>query len=185
MTRRDIPNLISGFRLLLVPPVVVLLLADSYLPALVLFFIAGLSDAVDGFLAKRFDWTSELGGFLDPLADKLLMVGAALALTAKGQIPIWLAAVIVLRDIVIIGGALCYGLFIGRFQAAPTLVSKLNTGTLILVVLAVIAVHAFDWNIELQLLFLLSAFTALVSGGDYVIRWARRARAELGRRRSS
>lgn len=183
MTRRDIPNLISGFRLLLVPPVVVLILADHHQPALVLFFIAGLSDAVDGFLAKRFDWTSELGGFLDPLADKLLMVGAVLALTAKGQLPIWLAIVIVLRDIVIIGGALCYGLLIGRFKAEPTLISKLNTGTLILLVLAVIAVHAFSWDIELQPLFLLSAVTALVSGGDYVITWGRRARAEIRRSR--
>jgi cardiolipin synthase len=181
VTRRDIPNLISLFRLLLVPPVVLLILSDRYLAALVLFFIAGLSDAIDGFLAKRFGWSSELGGFLDPLADKLLMVGVVLALTIEGLIPIWLAAVIVLRDVAIVGGALCYRLFVGRFHAAPTLVSKLNTGVLIILVLAVIAAHAFGWRIELLPLFLLSLFTSLVSGGDYVIHWARRARAELRR----
>jgi cardiolipin synthase len=179
VTRRDIPNLISGFRLLLVPPVVLLILAGRYLPALLLFFIAGLSDAADGFLAKRFGWSSELGGFLDPLADKLLIVGTVLALTANGLIPWWLTALIILRDVVIIGGALCYRLLIGRFQATPTLVSKLNTGVLILLILLVIAVHAFAWCVELLPLMVLSAVTTLVSGAGYVISWARRARAAL------
>lgn len=177
MRPRDIPNLISVFRLLLVPPVVLLILADRYLAGLTLFFIAGLSDAVDGFLAKRYDWASELGGFLDPLADKLLMVGAVLALASKGLIPLWLTTLIVLRDLIIVGGALCYLIFIGRFQAEPTLISKLNTGVLIVLVLAVIAVQAFDWPLQLQALFLLSGFTSVVSGSDYVFRWGRRARA--------
>lgn len=181
MTRRDIPNLISTLRLLLVPPVVLLLLTDRYLAALILFFIAGLSDGVDGFLAKRYGWVSELGGFLDPLADKLLLVATVLALTAKGLIPLWLAAIIVLRDIIIISGALSYLFIIGRFHAAPTLASKLNTGVLIVLLLSVIAVYAFGWHIPLLPLFLLNGFTATVSGADYVIRWGRRARAEMRR----
>lgn len=181
MRPRDIPNLISIFRLLLVPPVVLLILADQYLAGLALFFIAGLSDAVDGFLAKRYSWTSELGGFLDPLADKLLMVGAVLALASKGLIPLWLTVLIVLRDVIIVGGALGYLFFIGRFQAEPTLISKFNTGVLIALVLAVIAVQAFGWSFQLQPLFLLCGLTSMVSGGDYVVRWGRRAQA--GRRR--
>lgn len=176
MTRRDIPNAITVFRLMLVPPVAMLILSDRYLPALIVFFIAGLSDGVDGFLAKRYGWSSDLGGFLDPLADKLLMVSTVLALTINGLIPVWLTSLIVLRDVVIVAGATCYRLLIGPFQAAPTLASKLNTGVLIILVLAVIAVHAFGWNIQLMPLFLLSLFTTVTSGSDYVIRWSRRAR---------
>jgi cardiolipin synthase len=181
VTRRDIPNLISACRLLLVPPIVMLLLAERYFAALMLFLLAGISDGLDGFLAKRFDWRSDLGGFLDPLADKLLMVATVLALTAEGLIPLWLTAVIVLRDVVIVGGAVAYRLLIGRFQAEPSVVSKLNTAVLIILVLGVVAVHAFDWPLELWPLFLLTLFTSFVSGADYVVRWSRRARAARAR----
>ncbi|MEO1963374.1 MAG: CDP-alcohol phosphatidyltransferase family protein, partial [Cycloclasticus sp.] len=74
MTRKDIPNAISMMRILLVAPIVYLLLNQSYTLALIFFVVAGISDALDGFLAKRYDWTSQLGSFLDPLADKLLLV---------------------------------------------------------------------------------------------------------------
>lgn len=181
MTRRDIPNLISGFRLLLVPLLVFLLLMDRYPAALLVFFIAGLSDAADGFLARHFGWGSELGAILDPLADKLLMISVILTLAMQGLVPFWLAAMVVARDAVIVGGAVCYRLIVGRFQAVPSLVSKLNTGLLILLVLAAIAVHGFAWSIDLAPLFLLVGLTTVVSGADYVYRWARRARSELGR----
>lgn len=181
MTRRDIPNLISICRLLLVPPVVVLIWADRYQLALLLAFVAGFSDALDGFLAKQYGWTSELGGILDPLADKLLMVSVVLALLVQGLLPAWLAILVVLRDLIIVLGAVSYRYFIGRFQAAPSLVSKLNTGVLILLLLAVLAVQAFDWELELSALVLLCGGTTVASGVDYVLRWGRRARQELTR----
>jgi cardiolipin synthase len=181
VTRRDIPNLISVFRLLLVPLLVLLLLLDRHVAALLVFFIAGLSDAADGFLARHFGWSSELGAILDPLADKLLMISVTLTLAMQGLVPLWLAVVVVVRDAVIVGGAVCYRLIVGRFRATPSLVSKFNTGLLILLVLATIAVHGFAWSIDLAPLFLLVGLTTVVSGADYVYRWARRARSELGR----
>ena len=162
-------------RLLLVPPVVMLILAEDYSLALGLFFLAGVSDGVDGFLAKRFGWQSELGGLLDPLADKLLMMLSIAALALGGLVPLWLAAVIVLRDLVIVAGAIAYRYLIGPFTAAPTLISKINTGVQILLVLVVLANQVLLLSANLQPLFLLALATALASGGDYVVQWSRRA----------
>ena len=124
---RDIPNLITGLRILLVAPFLWLLLEERYGAALLLFIIAGISDALDGFLAKYYGWTSELGGLLDPIADKLLLMGAILALGWLNELPGWLVALVILRDIMILGGAVAYHLLIDRFQAAPLMISKLNT----------------------------------------------------------
>jgi len=100
VTRRDIPNLITAFRFLLVPPVVFLLLSSRFGEALVIFAIAGFSDALDGFLAKHYGWASRLGAALDPLADKLLLVSAFIALGWLELIPVWLVVIVILRDIV-------------------------------------------------------------------------------------
>lgn len=176
MTRRDIPNLISALRLLLVPPVVYFILQQDYRLALLVFLIAGASDGVDGFLAKRYGWSSRLGGFLDPLADKLLMVSSVLALTAEGLVPWWVALAVVGRDVVIVGGAVAYRLLIGRFEAAPTMISKLNTLTQIILVLLVLAHRLLGLTpANLWLVFVLAVVTAVASGADYVLQWSRRA----------
>jgi len=94
---------------------------------LLLFTVAGVSDALDGFLAKHYGWTSELGGLLDPLADKLLLIGAILALGWLRELPVWLVALVILRDVVIVTGAVGYHLMVERVQASPLLISKLNT----------------------------------------------------------
>jgi cardiolipin synthase len=91
---RDIPNLITGLRILLVAPFLWLLLEEHYGAALLLFVIAGISDALDGFLAKYYGWTSELGGLLDPIADKLLLMGAILALGWLNELPGWLVMLV-------------------------------------------------------------------------------------------
>ena len=106
MRLRDIPNIISGLRLIAVIPVVWLLLSQEFGWALVLFGIAGVSDGVDGYLAKRFGWQTPLGGMLDPLADKILLVSCFLVLGSMGLIPVWLVLAAVFRDLVIVGGAL-------------------------------------------------------------------------------
>lgn len=178
MSWRHLPNAISIVRLLLVPPVLALILVGNYGWALALFMTAGISDGLDGFLAKRYGWTSELGGILDPLADKLLLVTTVLALTARDLLPLWLTVAVVLRDVIIVSGALAYRTLFGHLHAAPTLVSKLNTLVLIVLVVAVLAVHGFRFPLTLWPLFALSFALALVSGVGYVLHWGRRARRE-------
>ena len=178
MRARDIPNIITAFRFLLVPPVVILMLQDRFAAALVVFGVAGFSDALDGFLAKRFDWTSRLGGLIDPLADKLLLVVSSfLTLGWLGWIPVWLVVLVILRDLVIVAGAIFYHLRIEQLEAEPTMVSKLNTATQIFLVLAVMfsqSVQAlpFLW-IDILLYGVLA--TTIWSGLDYVWIWGRRA----------
>src|SRR5271168_2731465 len=105
---RHLPNLICLLRILLVWPIVASIAESVYPRTLVLFFIAAISDGFDGFLAKRFHWTSELGKFLDPLADKLLLVAVFLVATWYGLIPRWLTIAAVARDVLIGLGALTY-----------------------------------------------------------------------------
>ena len=108
MKRSDIPNIITVFRFLLVPPVVLLLLNHRYGAALIVFGVAGFSDALDGFLAKRYGWSSRMGAIMDPLADKLLLVASFVTLGWLGLIPPWLVALVILRDVVIVIGAMIY-----------------------------------------------------------------------------
>jgi cardiolipin synthase len=174
---RDIPNLITLARLLLVPPIVVALLSDRYDVALALFVAAGASDALDGFLAKRFDWTSRLGGLLDPIADKLLLVSCYLALTWQGLLPVWLTVLVIGRDVVILAGAVLYHTLIERLEAAPSVISKLNTLTQLLLAVAVL----FNYGAQalpagwLDLLIHAVFATTLLSGIDYVWTWGWRA----------
>jgi len=174
---RDIPNLITGLRILLVPPFLWLLLQERYGTALLLFVIAGVSDALDGFLAKYYGWTSELGGLLDPIADKLLLIGAILALGWLDELPVWLVALAILRDAVIVAGAVGYHLLIERVQASPLPISKLNTLMQLALVFAVIVNSGMiplpAWS--LAGLIHLTALTIVWSGAAYVWRWGRRA----------
>ena len=179
MTRRDIPNLITMVRLLLVPPVVWLIVERVFGPALLLFVIAGASDGLDGYLAKRFGWTSELGGVLDPIADKFLMVSCFIALTALGLVPLWLTLIVVARDLIIVAGATAYHYLAGGFIAAPTLLSKINTGVQILVVLAVLGDAWLQLHLSPAPLLWLAAAMALASGAHYVSSWTARARRAM------
>lgn len=177
MKLEHIPNTITFFRFVLVPPVVFYILTDQLAMALLLFVVAGISDGVDGYLAKRFDWTSELGGWLDPLADKLLLVASFLALSYAGLMPWWLTLMVIGRDLVIIGGALAYRFLIGHAEASPLLVSKVNTVVQIITVVAVLLpemVSPFTTEMQMRL-FLVAGFMAVVSGAAYVITWSRRA----------
>lgn len=174
---RDIPNLITGLRILLVPPFLWLLLQERYEAALLLFVIAGISDALDGFLAKYFGWTSELGGLLDPIADKLLLIGAILTLGWLSELPVWLVVLVILRDAIIVVGAISYHLMIGRVRASPLLISKLNTFMQLTLVFAVIVHYGMvplpSWL--LAGLIYLTALTTGWSGAAYVWQWGRRA----------
>ena len=183
MKARDIPNIITALRFLLVPPVVILLLQERFTAALIVFGVAGLSDGLDGFLARRFDWRSRLGGIMDPLADKLLVVSSFVTLGWLGLIPAWLVLLVILRDLVIIAGATFYHMRIEQFDAEPSVASKLNTAAQVLLVLAVLyssGIQALPVMLMDVLLYGVLV-TTLWSGFDYAWTWGRRAMQRGGR----
>src|SRR6202050_4225395 len=124
---RHLPNLICLLRIMLVWPIVVSIAHAQYPLTLLLFFIAAMSDGLDGFLAKRFHWTSELGKLLDPLADKLLLVGVFLVATWYGLIPRWLTIAAVGRDVLIVLGSIAFHFGWGSAQGRPMLRRKIHT----------------------------------------------------------
>jgi cardiolipin synthase len=173
-----IPNAICILRILLIAPLVLALLAGDFDLALALVVIAGLSDGIDGFLAKTFGWQSQLGSLLDPAADKLLVVSTILSLTYLGLMPAGLAAIVILRDVVIVSGALVYRWLAGHLSGEPTLISKLNTLSQLLFVVATIMQAAWqtpptDWLVVLGAFVV---FTSITSGLNYVLVWSGRAR---------
>jgi cardiolipin synthase len=177
---KQIPNLITGLRLLLVPFMVWLLLEDRYLPALGVFTLMGISDAMDGFLAKRYGWKTRLGEFLDPVADKTMLVSAFVALGWSGLVPAWLVILVIARDVVILGGAAAYHLLTRQLYMAPTIISKLNTFAQIVLVLAVILDQLMGKQTPIVQIFIgLTLITTVASGFGYVIEWSGRARKEL------
>lgn len=172
-----LPNMISLARLFSVPINVWLILIDQWRLALVVFCVAGLSDAVDGFLAKRFGMQSRLGQYLDPIADKTLLVSIFIVLGGQEYLPLWLVILVVSRDILIVGGLFLLYIFDQPYEAKPFLLSKFNTGTQIVLAAMVIAGLAFDleWAAGLvQILVPAAAFTTVVSGAQYLIDWWRR-----------
>lgn len=172
-----IPNAICVLRILLVIPIVMSLLAEDFSMALILIFVAGFSDGLDGYLAKRFDWRTRLGGLLDPLADKLLLMTVILTLTSMSLTPVWLAAVVIGRDLIIVTGATFYNYLIGPVTPDPSIISKINTVCQLLYMLFVIAKPVTGWPPEIGILLIGAAVmvTSVVSGLDYVIRWSFKA----------
>lgn len=172
-----IPNLICVVRIILVWPIVIALLDGRYALALGLILVAGASDGLDGFLAKRFNWQSRLGGLLDPLADKLLLVSVFVALSMTGLVPLWLTAVVIIRDLVIVSGGVMYQWLVEPVQPEPSVASKINTGIQLLYVLAVIS-HRTSGMPPPEFLTISGAavfVTSTVSGLNYVVRWSGRA----------
>nr|VFK29668.1 MAG: cardiolipin synthase [Candidatus Kentron sp. MB]VFK33830.1 MAG: cardiolipin synthase [Candidatus Kentron sp. MB]VFK76423.1 MAG: cardiolipin synthase [Candidatus Kentron sp. MB] len=174
MDKRHIPNLITGLRFLLTPPVVLFLIFDEYLWALGIFFLAGLSDGVDGFLAKRYHWKSRLGSVLDPLADKTLLLATFGTLGGLSLIPLWLVGVVILRDAVIVGWAAAYQSITQRFEVRPNLFSKLNTVVQILLAMAVMFFEGANlaWHGLQNILVILVFVTTVLSGAIYLMEWA-------------
>jgi cardiolipin synthase (CMP-forming) len=171
----SIPNLITLGRILLVPIVVWAITSGEMRIAFLLFLAAGISDAVDGFLAKRFHMTSELGAYLDPLADKALIVSIYVSLGIAGTLPIFLVILVVSRDIMIIGAFLLAWL-VGRPMAVrPLLVSKINTVAQIVLATLVLAEQGFGFDADLvsKLIMALVAILTLLSIAFYLAEWVR------------
>jgi cardiolipin synthase len=174
---RHLPNLICLARIALVWPIVAALQAGDYDIAVVLFVIAAVSDGLDGYLAKRFGWTSELGKFIDPLADKLLLVAVFVTTSWLGLVPWWLAAAAIGRDVMIGLGALIFRLWFGPLRGRPTIVSKINTLLQLGYLLGVMMMVAFRFPPEeiIEALAVITLITTLLSGWDYIFAFTRRA----------
>jgi cardiolipin synthase len=177
MSWRWVPNAICIVRIILVAPLVLLLVARDYEAALGVLIIAGVSDGLDGFLAKTFDWRTRLGGLLDPAADKLLLVSVFCALTYTGLAPLALTAVVIGRDVVIVLGAVTYQMLIAPVEGEPAAISKLNTACQLGFVFFTITNAAFGAppQVSLRMLGAAVVFTSVVSGLNYVLRWGTRA----------
>jgi len=174
----QLPNLLTVLRLALIVPIALLLLAERHGQALALFVVAGLSDALDGFLARRFGWTSRLGSILDPIADKLLLNTSYICLAVTLVLPWWLAVVVLLRDALIAGGASLYRALVGPFEFSPSRLGKLSTLLqLVLVTAVLLELSILPAFAELRWpLIALVLLTSLVSAAHYVWVWTRKFR---------
>ena len=173
--RLSIPNLITLARILLVPVVVWAIASNQMLFAFLLFAAAGVSDAVDGFLAKRFGMSSELGAYLDPLADKVLIVSIYVSLGIVDGLPRWLVILVVSRDLLIVGGVLLSWLVGKPVSVKPHPVSKANTAAQLLLVGLVLGALGFGFDAGWVLALTITAVAALTlaSVAVYLREWVR------------
>jgi cardiolipin synthase len=171
----SIPNIITLGRIMLVPIIVWAIVSSQMEAAFAFFLIAGISDAVDGFLAKRFNMASELGALLDPLADKALLVSIYMALGIWGAIPRWLVILVVSRDIMIVAAVIVSWLFDKPVAMKPLMVSKLNTGAQVAFAALVLAALAFGFKPEPYDIILMGLVTVLTlsSVSLYLVEWLR------------
>jgi cardiolipin synthase len=179
----NLPNLISLARLLTVPVVIWAMLADEMALAFWLFIAAGVSDAVDGFLAKRLGQRTVVGGFLDPLADKALLVSVFLTLGKVGYLPLWIVILVVSRDVLIVGGAILFQTLTHSLKPEPLMVSKLNTVAQIVLAASTLGSLAMgaEWHMAITVLIWVVAATTLASGGSYIVQWSRRVSTMEGK----
>lgn len=176
MNKKDIPNAISIVRIILVVPIAFCLWNQNYLSALILFLVGGLSDGLDGFLARRYHWETKLGVILDPMGDKLMMLTAYLILGWYKLIPWWLVALVIGRDLIIVTGTLLYRRVIGEAKLKPLFISKLNTTVQIVLVLLVMLSQVINIPVLVTESFIwIVAVTTLLSGYAYINEWGRRS----------
>lgn len=175
--KRNIPNILTVLRVLLIYPIIYCLFHEVYGYALTLFIIAGLTDGLDGILARRYHWQTRFGSIIDPIADKLLIIICFISLYLLGHLPLWLVAVVLGRDLIILAGALAYHVFIGRYTMEPSMLSKINTClqllflTLMMVQLAIGVVPQWGVTSMMYLVSLVSMLSCL----DYIFVWGSKA----------
>lgn len=169
----SLPNAITLARLLSVPVCIWLLLGGRYGTAFWVFVAAGVSDALDGFIAKRFDMASPLGAVLDPLADKALLVSVYVVMGIEGLVVAWLVILIAFRDVMILGGAVVQRLFANRLPLPPTLLSKANTVAQIVLAAALLGEYGLsvDLGMALDVLVWIVAATTAASFIGYLVAW--------------
>lgn len=171
----NLPNLITFGRLLSVPVAVYLIMQSAHLAAFVLFVLAGVSDALDGYLAKHNNQTTQLGAILDPMADKTLLVGVYVTLGLQGNLPNWLVVLVVFRDLLIVGGVIILFLVRLEVKMRPLIISKINTAAQLALAAIVLAELGFRLDIgELvkTAIYVVGA-TTVISGASYMVSWTR------------
>ncbi len=168
-------NMITILRFVLVPAVVYWLLAEQWQLAFAGFLVAGISDGVDGFVARHFNQRSKLGGYLDPMADKLLLVSVFVVLGFMSELPLWLVIAAVSRDALIVCAVLLSTVMGNPVEMKPLMVSKANTAVQIVLVAVVLAELAFtaDFGPIRPALIILSALLTVASAGAYLVAWSR------------
>ncbi len=171
----NIPNLISVMRLLLVPLTVWLIISGAYGWAFITFMAAGISDGIDGYLARRFDWRTRLGAYLDPLADKALLVSVYVTLGFLKLLPAWLVILVVSRDALIVGAVLLSRLMDHPVRVRPLMVSKVNTVAQIAFSVSVLGVAALGKPLAMLVDFggIPVALLTALSGAAYLASWLR------------
>ena len=181
MSPSNIPNLICFARIVLVIPIIRLLWQEQFLLSLLLILVAGLSDILDGYLAKKNNWRSYLGAVLDPVADKILLVSLFLTLQSMDLIPLWLTLTVILRDLMIVFGLSLYRYFVDVPQPNPTRISKLNTLLQIVFIILVILAQGIQFPFEILSMVCgsLVFVTSILSGLDYWIIWSIEAKNKI------
>ena len=171
----NIPNSLTLGRIVLVPLVVWLIIMHEMYPAFLLFLLAGLSDAADGFLAKRFGWDSELGAYLDPIADKALLVSIYVTLGLAGHLPVWLVIAVVSRDILIVGAVVLSWMLSRPLSMQPLLISKANTFSQIVLAGLILAELGLGLGLEglVTLLIWVTGTLTILSAAAYFWSWLR------------
>ena len=172
-----IPNILTLARIASVPLLIVLLQEQNFLMSLIVFIAAGITDGLDGYIAKKYDAKTKLGGILDPLADKALLVSSYVMLSFMELIPFWLMVVVVFRDVLIISGYLVMEMFFGSITVQPLKISKINTFLQITYIVLILA--ALAWQLEISTVLLVVAYlvfmTSILSGAQYAYIWSKRA----------
>ena len=174
MRASSIPNLICLARIVLVIPIIRSLWQEQFLLSLLLIIIAGLSDILDGYLAKKNNWRSYLGAVLDPAADKILLVSLFLTLQSMSLIPLWLTLTVITRDLMIVFGLSLYRYFVGVPEPKPTRISKFNTTLQLVFIIFVILAQGVQFPFEILAMVCgsLVFVTSILSGLDYWIIWS-------------
>ena len=169
----NIPNSLTLGRLVLVPLVVWLIIAHEMQAAFLLFLLAGLSDAADGYLAKRYGWNSELGAYLDPIADKALLVSIYVTLGFAGHLPVWLVIAVVSRDILIVGAVVLSWMLSRPLSMQPLLVSKANTLSQIVLAGVVLAELGLGLGLHdlVEVLVWVTGALTIISAAAYFWQW--------------
>ncbi len=170
-----LPNLITIFRILLVPVVVWLIIGGSHGLAFAIFLIAGVTDGIDGFLARHYHWKTELGAYLDPVADKLLLVAIYVTLGLLSHLPAWLVIAVVSRDVMIVGAVILSWMLDRAVAMQPSRISKANTAAQIALAGLVLAQLGFVQGLApyvVPMTWIVGILT-MVSAGVYLARWMR------------
>ena len=181
MSPSNIPNLICFARIALVIPIIRLLFQEQFLLSLLLILVAGLSDILDGYLAKKNNWRSYLGAVLDPAADKILLVSLFLTLQSMDLIPLWLTLTVILRDLMIVFGLSLYRYFVDVPQPNPTRISKFNTLLQLAFIILVILAQGIQFPFEILSMVCgsLVFVTSILSGLDYWVIWSIAAKKKI------